>query len=473
MEGIISEEKKKLIEELNKMISRADSVLKEVCGYYQWDIKDVEKVAEENYMICPFNKSHVVPEKSMHRHLESCEWSTLGYTKDCKPLPESAIPTDSPFTIKFDIELQFKVLQEAKQKNPQLNIGTDEKLIPKTSDRLTSDFTRDERKAIYEYVVAHTLAPDVGQDIADLNKPEKKEERSASLLELIAQERNLKRRKTRYRGVHTNKKSHLEIMREVVQQQMEMYKEYLAEKYGVQIPDEDPENSFNNIKDETRSSLHSEFSSFKSKSQDMNRESNRSRDHNTNYRESTKHHSYDLHRFHSNEYNDKSQESYKHYSRDLSNSSRHSSRYEDRDYKNHSKDSSRRHNYRDDVEYTSRNKYEDKNYSCKYSDKSQIDYTNTNKRCDKIKTIRDNNRDYNDSDKSCNDKDRSNLKRNLSSSIDKNSYPKSKTDTNSHMNDEKHENSYKTKKQKSSKSSKEKKHKKSKHKYKSRSRSRS
>lgn len=61
-----------------------------------------------------------------------------------------------------------------------------------------------------------------------------------SLLQLLAQERNLKRRRAKHRGVHTNKKSHLEILREVIAQQMEMYQEHLADvatKQELRSPD--------------------------------------------------------------------------------------------------------------------------------------------------------------------------------------------------------------------------------------------
>lgn len=44
----------------------------------------------------------------------------------------------------------------------------------------------------------------------------------------MIQERNLKRRRTKHKGVHTNKKSHVEILREVINQQMEMYTEYIS-----------------------------------------------------------------------------------------------------------------------------------------------------------------------------------------------------------------------------------------------------
>lgn len=44
---------------------------------------------------------------------------------------------------------------------------------------------------------------------------------------MLVQERNLKRRRAKHKGVHTNKKSYLEILREVINQQMEVYTEYL------------------------------------------------------------------------------------------------------------------------------------------------------------------------------------------------------------------------------------------------------
>ena len=65
------------------------------------------------------------------------------------------------------------------------------------------------------------------------------------IIELLAQERNLKRRRAKHRGVHTNKKSQTEILREVIVQQMEMYKEYLSEKLGIPIADLNDENNLN------------------------------------------------------------------------------------------------------------------------------------------------------------------------------------------------------------------------------------
>ncbi|XP_008203415.1 U11/U12 small nuclear ribonucleoprotein 48 kDa protein [Nasonia vitripennis] len=237
------EERQKFLDDMSKFIDDAENCMKDLCSSVGWDYNYFYNYEEtEKYAICPFNDGHRVPERTMHKHLVKCEWKALGYTKECVPLPEPVLPPDDPSTIKLDMQLQAKVLQEAKKNNPDANISLDEKFVPQTSDRLTSDFTSDERKAMYEYVIANTVGPDIGHDITEMNKPEKTLEgeiKSTPIELLLAQERNLKRRRAKHRGVHTNKKSHTEIMREIVQQQMEMYREHLSEKYGIPIPNDE------------------------------------------------------------------------------------------------------------------------------------------------------------------------------------------------------------------------------------------
>lgn len=111
-----------------------------------------------------------------------------------------------------------------------------ERLIPRTSNRIFTDFTCDERKILYDYVVANTIKPDIGHDITDIQKQnsedkEDKEDKKLSFLEVLIQERNLKRRRAKHRGVHTNKKSHTEILREVIHQQMQLYIEYITDTH--------------------------------------------------------------------------------------------------------------------------------------------------------------------------------------------------------------------------------------------------
>lgn len=62
-------------------------------------------------------------------------------------------------------------------------------------------------------------------------KSQDKEHKKLSFLELLIQERNLKRRRAKHRGVHTNKKSHIEVLREVIQQQMNLYSDYVTDAH--------------------------------------------------------------------------------------------------------------------------------------------------------------------------------------------------------------------------------------------------
>lgn len=50
-----------------------------------------------------------------------------------------------------------------------MKLGLGEQLIPRTSDRLFSDFTTDERTILYDYVVSNTVKPEIGNDIGNLN----------------------------------------------------------------------------------------------------------------------------------------------------------------------------------------------------------------------------------------------------------------------------------------------------------------
>lgn len=46
----------------------------------------------------------------------------------------------------------------------------DDRLIPRTSDRLVASFSGSERKAFYDRAIASTIKPDIGHDIADMNR---------------------------------------------------------------------------------------------------------------------------------------------------------------------------------------------------------------------------------------------------------------------------------------------------------------
>lgn len=121
-------------------------------------------------------------------------------------------------------------------------MGLDDRPIPKTADRLTSDFTVDERRILYDFVIQKTkAAPTV--KVEELDMPFKKEEkeRPKTYLERLAAERDAKRRKVS-KKVHTNRKSHVEIMREVIQNQMELYEEHLKHQFA-ELRKNDPDHN--------------------------------------------------------------------------------------------------------------------------------------------------------------------------------------------------------------------------------------
>lgn len=109
-------------------------------------------------------------------------------------------------------------------------MGLDDRPIPKTVDRIICDFTPDERRVLYDFAVSKTGAPPV-MKVEELNMPFQKEEqkRPKTFIERLAEERDAKRRKVS-KKVHTNRKSYTEILREVIQNQMELYDDFLKQE---------------------------------------------------------------------------------------------------------------------------------------------------------------------------------------------------------------------------------------------------
>ncbi|XP_014603677.1 PREDICTED: U11/U12 small nuclear ribonucleoprotein 48 kDa protein-like [Polistes canadensis] len=230
------DERKKQLLKLSDFTKNINQEIANITSTLGWTVESISN-DNTNFLTCPYDPSHRITEACLETHLPACQWKAEGYQKLDIPFPESALPPNNSSSLQFDEELQEEVLRQAKEQNPEMKTGSDQRLIPRTSDRLISDFTSDERKALYEYVIAHTVKPDMGHDIADINrpKPQDKDNKEMSYLEMLILERNLKRRRAKHRGVHTNKKSHIEIIREVINQQMEIYTEYILEQKDADI----------------------------------------------------------------------------------------------------------------------------------------------------------------------------------------------------------------------------------------------
>lgn len=169
-------------------------------------------------------------------------------------------------------------------------------------------------------------------------------------LEDLALQRDLKRRRVKHRGVHTNKKSHSEVIREVIEQQTDMFAEYVRQINSRTLgkdPDERKHHSSDNSRDRdasrTRDSSysrneHAHRHKSKHKKEEKRRSGERSRDRNGrdekwgNYQDFNKHEENSHRRYHDKDRNDY----YNDHSRKRSHKKHKSKRYsEERDEKRH------------------------------------------------------------------------------------------------------------------------------------------
>lgn len=233
MSDCLANQRENEYQKLKNFTNEIDHDIMEITSSLGWTMERTESDSD-NRLVCPYDSSHHIGKKMLDQHLESCQWKQEGYNELDTPLPESSLPLNSYSSIKLDLPLQNSILQEAKKRDPTLKIGSADRFVPRTSNRIFADFTCDERKVLYQYVISNTVKPDIGHDIEDIQKlkSDDKEDKKLSFLELLIQERNLKRRRAKHKGVHTNKKSHTEILREIIHQQMELYTEYITDTHA-------------------------------------------------------------------------------------------------------------------------------------------------------------------------------------------------------------------------------------------------
>ncbi|XP_067004820.2 U11/U12 small nuclear ribonucleoprotein 48 kDa protein [Anabrus simplex] len=227
---------------LNEFIERSHSRVKSILEALGWD-EEKTLLQTEEMVHCPNNAEHRVPKSKLSNHVKICNWKQEGYHELDVPLPENCGPyADRPETsIVIDKDLQKRIIEEAAQSNPSMITGVpvaaglDYRSVPQTSNRLFSDFTSDERLALYDYAVSKT-APPAAVKMEELHAIDLKKEdkpRPKTKLEILIEERNAKRRRMKYRNnVHTSRKSHTEIMREVIKNQMDVLEEMIKSESG-------------------------------------------------------------------------------------------------------------------------------------------------------------------------------------------------------------------------------------------------
>lgn len=118
----MNDSREQQLEELKSFIDTVNEEVANIVSTLGWTEESVKNVNKE-YFKCPYDSSHWLTEACFNDHLASCQLKAEGYGKLDVWLSEPTLPTDSPFCIKFDKQLQAQVFRVAKEQNPAMQIA--------------------------------------------------------------------------------------------------------------------------------------------------------------------------------------------------------------------------------------------------------------------------------------------------------------------------------------------------------------
>ncbi|XP_050428667.1 U11/U12 small nuclear ribonucleoprotein 48 kDa protein-like isoform X2 [Adelges cooleyi] len=200
-------------------------IMQNIMDTIGWSWKDTPTTAD-SMVECPINSEHKIPSLKIDSHLELCKFKQQGYNKTDLLYPELGCSVPDTQTIKMDESTQMEIINKSQiESNFTLDVKSEFRGISQSIERYVCDFTPDERRVLYDYAVQNTKGPNC--NIADnvlhndtFNKTDN--EKTKTELELLQEQRDAKRRRVAYRGkrVHTDRKSYLEVLKEVIDGQI-------------------------------------------------------------------------------------------------------------------------------------------------------------------------------------------------------------------------------------------------------------
>ncbi|KAK5649298.1 hypothetical protein RI129_000327 [Pyrocoelia pectoralis] len=324
----------KQLDSLEHYISSSRDKVNSVLNCLKWNVKDLLK---DNQLIkCSVDPNHRVHINSSDEHIHKCSIRKEGYRIDEDFLSEPLHNAKS--SIFIDDHMKIDVLSKAHRTSSSFKSGWNgQDPDPKTSDRLMSTFSSDERLVLYDYALANTEGPPKPPEFK-MYEPPKQQTDNLTYEELLVLERDIKRRRAKYKGVFTNHKNYTEVLREIINGQMEL------QTSGEELKPDVNEDGNNEEK------IVSKRSSVVSHSSSKTDDSKSNRDYDLNHKDYD-HHSRDYDR-HSRDDDRHSRDDDRH-SKDYNHSKDydHHSKDDDRDskdYDHHSKDYNRHHRRRRD-----------------------------------------------------------------------------------------------------------------------------
>ncbi|XP_028158293.1 U11/U12 small nuclear ribonucleoprotein 48 kDa protein-like isoform X1 [Ostrinia furnacalis] len=215
--------------QLQSHIAEFDTELTEILQHLQWDRKNL--VEDCPKVVCKYNVNHKIPQESKESHEAQCRLAHNGYSKEDKMLPDPLDQNAKTLVRLNNYNIQ-QIINQAVNTDPSFKKGTDNvEIEPQTLDRLQSTYTGDERRAIYDAVVqAAPFCHDLS-DLALLSEQgaEDTSKKQKSRVEILAELRDMKRRRTKYR-VAAKTTNYSDVLRDVIKTQMEVYSHVKVEK---------------------------------------------------------------------------------------------------------------------------------------------------------------------------------------------------------------------------------------------------
>ncbi|XP_050345294.1 U11/U12 small nuclear ribonucleoprotein 48 kDa protein-like [Nymphalis io] len=213
------ESRQEYVSQLRDFINEVDTEVTIILQNLQWD-KDKLKQAD-SLVACKYDTNHRVSLKKQKEHEEQCYRKSQGYQPNDVFLPE-ALESNAKTIVKFTSDQIQQIIDSASKNDPLFKKGNGSLVSqPLTLDRIATTYTTDERRAIHDAVV--NTMPSF-HDLSDLALPSSgpSESKQKSRLEVLAELRDMRRRRARYR-VSVPAKNYSYTLRELIATQMELY----------------------------------------------------------------------------------------------------------------------------------------------------------------------------------------------------------------------------------------------------------
>ncbi|CAK1582370.1 unnamed protein product [Parnassius mnemosyne] len=212
------------LSQIHRYIESLDKEVTMILQNLQWDRK---RLLEGWPMtICSYNQNHRLPPDKKKSHEKECFLKSQGYMKEDQFLPDPLDPNANTL-VKLNTDNINSIINYASSTDHLFKKGNrSQNPEPWTLERLQATYTTDERRAIHEAVVQ---AVPSCHNLADLALPchdgeGQKESKTKSRAEILAELRDMKRRRAKYR-VAAKTKNYSDVLRDVIKTQMELYTE--------------------------------------------------------------------------------------------------------------------------------------------------------------------------------------------------------------------------------------------------------